>query len=147
MLVYNKSASIQLAGVAPEVNLRITQARKLTKGIYPGFETQGRRHQKSKTRVTSVALRKGFMSSNFFFKKAHLQNQFAHNIFVFMLHVKFRVAVAVNDETSSWTKNTICFFVKIFYWFKPVGGQGTQDHLCASTLRWKVIETRDSESK
>ena len=40
--------SIQSAGVAPGVNLRITQARKHVKEIHPGFETQGRHHQKSK---------------------------------------------------------------------------------------------------
>ena len=50
--------SIQSAGVTPEVNLRITQARKYAKGIHSGFETQGRHHQKSKTEV-SVAPRKG----------------------------------------------------------------------------------------
>ena len=33
--------SIQLASVVPEVHLRITQARKYTKGIHPGFKTQG----------------------------------------------------------------------------------------------------------
>ena len=37
-------------------------------GIYPGFETQGRRHQKSKTGV-SVAPRKGLMSSKNLKKK------------------------------------------------------------------------------
>ena len=36
--------------------------------IHPCFETYGRRHHKSKTRV-SVAKQKGLMSSNFFFKK------------------------------------------------------------------------------
>ena len=41
------------------------EARK--RGIHPGFETQGRRHQKSKTGV-SVAPQKGFMSSKFFLK-------------------------------------------------------------------------------
>ena len=33
--------SIQSAGVTPEVDLRITQVRKHTKRIHPGFETQG----------------------------------------------------------------------------------------------------------
>ena len=56
--------SVQSAGVAPEVNLRNSlhagnKARKW--GIHPGFETQGRRHQKSKTGV-SVAPRKGLTS-------------------------------------------------------------------------------------
>ena len=63
--------SIQSAGVAPEVNLRNSlhtgdKARK--RGIHPGFETQGRRHQKSKTGV-SVAPRKGLTSSKNFLKK------------------------------------------------------------------------------
>ena len=48
--------SIQSAGVTPEVNLRITQVRKHTKGINPGLESQGRCHPKSKTGV-SVAPR------------------------------------------------------------------------------------------
>ena len=38
------------------------------KGIYPGIETQGRCHQKSKTGV-SMAPRKGLRSSKFFFKE------------------------------------------------------------------------------
>ena len=44
--------SIQLAGVAPEVNLRnsLHTGDKAHKwGIQPGFETQGRHYQKSKT--------------------------------------------------------------------------------------------------
>ena len=53
--------SIQSAGVAPEVNLRITQVRKHASDP-PCFETQGRCHQKSKTGVP-VAPRKGLMSS------------------------------------------------------------------------------------
>ena len=52
--------SIQSVGVTPEVNLRNSwhigdKARK--QGIHPGFETQGRHHQKSKTGV-SVAPQK-----------------------------------------------------------------------------------------
>ena len=42
------------AGVAPEVNLRNpfhTVEKTLKQGIYPGFETQDRCHQKSKTEV------------------------------------------------------------------------------------------------
>ena len=43
------------AGVAPEVNLRSSaQARKRASEIHPDFETQGRRHQKSKTGVSVV---------------------------------------------------------------------------------------------
>ena len=52
-------------GVAPEVNLRnpLHAGDKAGKrGIHPGFETQGRRHQKSKTGV-SVAPQKGLASS------------------------------------------------------------------------------------
>ena len=44
--------SIQSGGIKPEVNLRITQVRKHAKGIHPGFETQGRCYQKSKTGVS-----------------------------------------------------------------------------------------------
>ena len=54
--------SVQSAGVKPEVNLRMTQVTKHVKGIHPGFETQGRRQQKSKTGV-SVAPQKELMSS------------------------------------------------------------------------------------
>ena len=49
--------------------------RESTQGIHPGFETQGRRHQKSKTGV-AVAPRKGLMSSKDLFKK----NVSPHNI-------------------------------------------------------------------
>ena len=45
-------------------HLHFTKARK---GIHPGFETQGRLHQKSKTGV-SMAPRKRLVSFNFFFK-------------------------------------------------------------------------------
>ena len=54
--------SKQSAGVAPEVNLRITQVKMHKKGIHYGFKTQGTHHQKSKTRV-SVAPQKGLTSS------------------------------------------------------------------------------------
>ena len=51
------------------------QARKhASEGIHPGFETQGRRHQKPKTGV-SVAPQKGLVSYKiffFFFKKSCL---------------------------------------------------------------------------
>ena len=50
--------SIQSAGVTPEVNLRITQARKHAKGIHPGFETHCRCHQKSKNRGISGLTKK-----------------------------------------------------------------------------------------
>ena len=46
--------SIQSAGVAPEVNLRNSWHagdKACKRGNHPGFETQGRRHQKSKTGV------------------------------------------------------------------------------------------------
>ena len=52
---------VEKAGVTPEVNLRnlLCSGEKADKqGIHPGFETQGRRHQKSKTGV-SVAAQKG----------------------------------------------------------------------------------------
>ena len=59
------------ARVALKVNLRNLlhtgdQARK--QEIHPGFETQGRHHQESKTWV-SVAPNKGFDVLHFFFKK------------------------------------------------------------------------------
>ena len=60
--------SIQSAGVASEVNLRITQARKHAKGIHPGLETQGRYHQKSKT-VVSVAPQKDLSPPKIFKNK------------------------------------------------------------------------------
>ena len=53
--------SFQSAGVAPQVNPRITEIRKL-QGIHPASEIQGRRHQKSKT-GTSVVPQKGLMFS------------------------------------------------------------------------------------
>ena len=53
----------QSAGVAPKMNLRITTGEKACKqGIHPGFETQSRHHQKSKTGV-SLAPQKGLVSS------------------------------------------------------------------------------------
>ena len=59
------------AGVAPEVNLRQgvthTPLPNANKAAYSGFETQRRRHQKSKTGV-SVAPQKGLMSSKKFLK-------------------------------------------------------------------------------
>ena len=51
------------AGVAPEVR------KHASEGILPGFETQGRRHQKSKTGVSVVVPQKELVSSQFFLKK------------------------------------------------------------------------------
>ena len=57
------------AGVAPEVNLRehvtSTPPLSVNKVAHSRFETQRRRHEKSKTGV-SVAPQKALMSSNFF---------------------------------------------------------------------------------
>ena len=64
-------AGHQSAGVAPEMYLRNSlhaSDKALKRGIHPGFETQERRHQKSKTGV-SVAPQKGLMSSKKFLKK------------------------------------------------------------------------------
>ena len=63
--VFKHMTTVQLAGVAPEVNLRnpLGAGKKLRKqGIHPGFEIQGRHHQKSKTRVL-VEHQKGLVSS------------------------------------------------------------------------------------
>ena len=63
--------SIQSAGVAPKVNLRNswhTGNKACKQGIHPGFETQERSHQKSKTGV-SVAPQKGLMCSKNLEKK------------------------------------------------------------------------------
>ena len=49
----------RLAGVTPQVNLRSARRQE---SVHLGFETQGRRHQKSKTGV-SVAPQKGHVSS------------------------------------------------------------------------------------
>ena len=49
-------AAKRSAGVTTEVNLRIllcTGDKACKQGIHPGFETHGRRHQKSKNRVIS----------------------------------------------------------------------------------------------
>ena len=54
-------AAKRSAGVAPEINLRECVARtppsSMNKAAHSGFETQRRRHQNSKTRV-SVAIQK-----------------------------------------------------------------------------------------
>ena len=62
-------AAKRSAGVALEVNLRnpLHPGEKACKqGIHPGFKTQGRRHQKSKTGVW-VTPQKGLMSSKLLF--------------------------------------------------------------------------------
>ena len=64
-------ATKRSAGVTPEVNLRnpLHAGEKTHKqGIHPGFETQGRHHQKFKTGV-SVAPQKELVSSKKFKKK------------------------------------------------------------------------------
>ena len=59
------------AGVAPEVSLKecvtCMPPPSANKATHSGFETQRRRHQKSKTGV-SVAPQKGLMSSKIFMK-------------------------------------------------------------------------------
>ena len=69
MLAAKRSAS-----VTPEVNLRnsLHAGDKASKrGIHPDFETQGRRHHKSKTGV-SAAPQKGLVSSKKIFLKERL---------------------------------------------------------------------------
>ena len=60
-------AAKRSAGVAPEVNLCMPPP-SANQAAHSGFETQRRRHQKSKTGV-SVAPQKGLVSAkNFFFQ-------------------------------------------------------------------------------
>ena len=70
-------AAMRSAGVAIEVNLRehvtCMPPPSANKAAHPGFETQRRCHQKSKTGV-SVAQQKGFMSSKIFLKKRKNEN-------------------------------------------------------------------------
>ena len=65
-------ATIRLAGVTPEVNLRnllhTGDKEHTSERIYHGFETQGTSDQKSK-RGVSVAPQKGLTSSKKFLKK------------------------------------------------------------------------------
>ena len=67
-------ATKELAGVAPEVNLRehisCMPLPSVNKAALSGFETQRRHHQKSKTGVP-VAPQKGLMSSKI--KKKHMK--------------------------------------------------------------------------
>ena len=65
-LGFNADLPLQSAGVAPEVNLRITTGEKAQKqGIHPGFETHSRRNQKFETGVSLVP-QKGLVSSKDF---------------------------------------------------------------------------------
>ena len=86
--------SIQSVGVAPEVNLRNslhTGHKAHKRGIHPGFETQGRHHQKSKTGM-SVVPRKGLMSSKkFFFKKKDMDMGQDLSMYDLSLPVKHKV--------------------------------------------------------
>ena len=70
-------AATRSAGVAPEMNLREHATHmpqpSVNMAAYSGFETQTGRHQKFKTEA-SVAPKAGFMSSNFFLKKAPWEN-------------------------------------------------------------------------
>ena len=64
-------------GVASEVNLKNpwhTGRETCWQGVHPGFETQGRCHQKSNTGV-SVAPQKGLMSLKFFKEKRSLKSR------------------------------------------------------------------------
>ena len=87
-------AATRLAGVTPEVNLRECETHmplpSVNKAAHTGFETQRRRHQKSKTGV-SVSPQKGLMSSKkknrnavlIFYKIfTKVQNIFVQSVFV-----------------------------------------------------------------
>ena len=76
-------AAKRSAGVAQEVNFRehvtCLPPPSSNKTTHPGFETQRRRHQKSKTGV-SVAPQKGLMSSNLFLKPSSYQIEYLVSI-------------------------------------------------------------------
>ena len=75
---------------------------KSTQGIHPGFETQGRHHQNSKTGV-SVAPWKGLMSSKIYLKQKRMgypppswEGLFWCCLGVVLLHSAFATATATN---------------------------------------------------
>ena len=100
--------SIQSAGIAPEMNLRISvQTRNhASKKIHTGFETQDWHHQKSKTGI-SVTLLKGLMSSKNFFKKTFDPNTDLQQLL-----------------TPTWTCNLISFISVKSIWMIPFASQG-----------------------
>ena len=76
------------------------------KGIHPGFETQGRRHQKSKTGV-SVAPRKGLLSSKIFLKKTlwHLTQMKK----VLSIHTeRLNMFTHADERTQKGSASTFC---------------------------------------
>ena len=93
-------------GVAPEVNLGIIQARNQQvrdphttrkQRLHPGFETTGRRHQKSKTGV-SVTPQKGLTPPNLYFKK---------NTHIFLAHVIFKAQVSKSYDVLRFMLKTL----------------------------------------
>ena len=95
-------AAKRLACVSPEVNLREhvthTPLPSWNKTAHSGFETQRRRHQKSKTGV-SVAPQKGLMSLQKFFLKKNKN----------FLQLRLR---EVNMRTELW-RMFVLYFVKL----------------------------------
>ena len=129
-----KKKRIQSAGVAPEVNLRNPlcageKARK--RGIHPGFETQGRRQQKSKT---------GYQWSH---KRDLCPPKFLKKNFCSFrnIFVRFRrpvmIVVYLTSCLHNWNKSIPITFI-IFFQFKenyysnvftsPVSANGHHPH-------------------
>ena len=76
MLIQCTPLLVEKAGVTPEVNLRnpLCAGKEAHKrGIHPDFETQGRRHQKSKTGI-SVAPQKDLCPTKIKKKKCTSNN-------------------------------------------------------------------------
>ena len=99
-------ATERLADVAPEVNFRDCVTRmplpSSNKAAYSGFETQRRRHQKSKTGV-SVAPQKGLMSNKNLKQKKKYTNAKV-----------YRIKVTPRESIYSLMS---AFFIFIFYFF------------------------------
>ena len=103
--------SLESAGVAPEVNLRITQARKAPKkGSTLALKPGVRYHQKSNTGV-SVAPGKGLMSSKNKNKKLLPQND--------PLQLLFVAGEEVEVSNRTWTALTMLGNWDLFVKYSP----------------------------
>ena len=79
-----------------------------SKGIHPGFETQGRRHQKSKIGV-SVVSRKRLMSLKSFLKK-FMENRQIENLHPMLKDVIATIIIVVHLNTTRMIKTRLEIF-------------------------------------
>ena len=133
----NGSATKRLAGVALQVNLRDalhTANKECNQGIHPGFETQDRRHQQSKTSVSVAPHCRIFWVGSGPSGKSWIRHYIRNKNSVFKIN--FNLTKQVRIQEFAWERGQVILKSFIYLVFK---GSIFHHHRCGINVSYSQL--------